>query len=301
VGTHIRFATIAVLAAAIGLLSPPVAGAATMGTPLGIGPFTGPPTNRYDCTAYDTRIEGVFPIVSPTGTGVASECVWIDTPTADPSASFSPNTYGNSIVTQVRVAVGQTTGPMEAVVMRGLYENTATPGKPIYACCLFMSASPSFTPQVNSVTAVNVDLPMRQDPTPPPEDTTTVAVNDILGLAVLEPGVPVPMYDIGDPATINYLWNTATPSSQTPSFSGDTYGFHVAMQADYTAAAGAANRALTRRVLARSAPVLPSARMRVAISGAGGPVSIVSGTRTAPTISDTCANDRLCIGPDWLF
>jgi hypothetical protein len=141
-------------------------------------------------------------------------------------------------VTQVRVAVGATTGPMQVVVMRALYENTATPGRPNDACCFPVERSQAFTPQANSITTVPVNLPVTEDPTPPPQDTTTIADFDTLGLAVLEPQVPVPLYFTGDySAPADFLWNTSTPSTVTPGFYSDTGGFFVAMNADWTAAA----------------------------------------------------------------
>lgn len=279
----------AVVAGAIALIGSDAAAAQTMGTPLGAGQFVGAPDNPYDCTRYDTRLYGLLPVPAPGGAGLATSCIWIDTPTTDLPAAFAPNAYGPSTVTQVRVAVGATTGPMEAVVIRSLYQNTATPGKPSYACCVFIAASPPFTPQAATVTAVNVDLPMREDPTPAEGDLTTIAVSDILGLAILEPGVPVPMYDIGDSQTINLLWNTATPSSQIPAFSGDTVGFHVAMQADYTPGSAALAGRLAR---------IPQRSGSLAVSGAE---SLLGGTPAAPSSSGACRARSLCIAPYMLF
>ena len=83
-----------------------------------------------------------------------------------------------------------------------------------------------------------VNLPVTEDPTPPPEDTTTIADFDTLGLAVLAPQVSVPLYFTGDySAPADFLWNTSTPSTVTPGFYTDTGGFFVAMNADWTAAA----------------------------------------------------------------
>jgi hypothetical protein len=127
---------------------------------------------------------------------------------------------------------------MQVVVMRALYQNTATPGRPNDACCVPVARSQAFTPQPNSITTVPVSLPVTEDPTPPPEDTTTIADFDTLGLAVLEPQVPVPLYFTGDySAPADFLWNSSTPSTVTPGFYSDTGGFFVAMNADWTAAA----------------------------------------------------------------
>jgi hypothetical protein len=211
------------------------AGAATFGTQLGTQPFVSAPNNPYDCTRYFTSIAGVLPIVGPTG-GLATSCIWSDFSDEGASVSMTPPITGVATVTQVRVAVGATTGPMQVVVLRALYRNTTTPGKPNDAC-FPVAASQVFTPQAGAVTTVPVELQLREDPTPATDDTTTIADFDSLGLAVLEPGVPVPMYYTGDENVADFLWNTATPSTTTPGYYSDTGGFWVAMNADYTVGA----------------------------------------------------------------
>jgi hypothetical protein len=218
--------------------------AVTFGTPLGTAPFNAPPTYATDCSGYWTPFLGQQPVYSPAGPpNLATSCIWIHVPTpaevaAAGGANISLEPPGTGTVTQVRVGVGATTGPMQVVVMRSLYENTTTPGRPNDACCFPVARSQAFTPQANSITTVPVDLPVTEDPTPPPEDTTTIADFDTLGLAVLEPQVPVPLYFTGDySAPADFLWNTSTPSTVTPGFYSDTGGFFVAMNADWTAAA----------------------------------------------------------------
>ncbi len=268
-----------VLTLAIGV---PVAAAQTIGTPLGTGQFAGPPNYPYDCTQYDTRYgAGVLPIVGPDGVNPATSCIWLDNPAlTDPSAAFYPVTSaGRFTITQVRVAVGPVTGAMAAVVMRGLYRNTTDPGHPDYACCTFVTESQPFTPNANAITAVNVQLPLEDDATPQPGDTTTIAVNDMLALAVLQPGVPVPMYNLDDLDTASFVWNTATPSSQVPSVYSDTYGYHVAMDADYGPVANGA--------------------LRSAIQGVGGVPSQSTSPASALASDVGCVNPLLCFGGDW--
>ena len=125
---------------------------------------------------------------------------------------------------------------MQVVVMRALYQNTATPGRPNDACCTPVARSQVFTPAANQISTIPVNLPVKEDATPPPEDITTIADFDTLGLAVLQPGVPLPLYytgDTGQPA--DFVWNTSTPSTVTPGFSTDTGGFFVAMSGEWTA------------------------------------------------------------------
>ena len=226
--------------------APTPAAAVTFGTPLGTAPFNAPPTYPTDCSGYWSPFLGLQPVYSPAGPpNLATSCIWIHLPTpaetaAAGGANISLEPPGTGTVTQVRVGVGSTTGPMQVVVMRSLYENTATPGRPNDACCIPVARSQAFTPQANSITTVPVNLPVTEDPTPPPQDTTTIADFDTLGLAVLEPQVPVPLYFTGDySAPADFLWDTSTPSTVTPGFYTDAGGFFVAMNADWTATAPA--------------------------------------------------------------
>ncbi|MFL5822533.1 MAG: hypothetical protein ACJ764_03735 [Solirubrobacteraceae bacterium] len=226
-----------VAAAALMLLPAGPAAAATFGTPVGVGVFNAAPNNPYDCSVYLT-FAGPSEVFSPFG-GPATSCIWIHIPTPAEIALFPHRNItlkppGTGVVSRVRIAVGPRTGPMRVVVMRALYRNTGRPGHPEDACCFPVARSRVFTPARNAVTAVNVSLPVREDATPPPQDTRTIADFDTLGLAVLRPGVPVPLYYTGTlSAPADLLWNTATPSTVTPGFYGDTGGFFVAMNADW--------------------------------------------------------------------
>ncbi len=228
--------------ALVGLaLSASAAGAVPFGLPLGTAPYNAAPSYGGDCTTYPNPfLNALMPLPGATGS-----CIWGHVPTpaevqAAGGRNISLEPPGTGTVTQVQVAAGPTTGPMEVVVMRSLYSNTVTPGQPNDACCFPVARSQPFTPAANTITTVPVNLPVKEDPTPPPNDITTIADFDTLGLAVLEPGVPVPLYYSGDysqPA--DFLWNTSQPSTVTPGFTIDAGGFFVAMSGDWTAAAAA--------------------------------------------------------------
>jgi hypothetical protein len=230
----------ALLVSAALALWPETASAVPFGLPLGTAPFNVAPSYTGDCTTYPNTILGVLmPMPGATGS-----CMWIHVPTPAETAAaggrnISLEPPGTGTVTQVQVSVGPTTGPMQVVVMRALYQNTATPGHPNDACCFPVARSQPFTPAPNTITTVQVNLPVKEDQTPAPDDTTTIADFDTLGLAVLQPGVPVPLYFTGDPSQpADFLWNTASPSTVTPGFTMDTGGFFVAMNADWTASTG---------------------------------------------------------------
>ncbi len=173
-----RIATFAAVLAGFAALAfvPAGAGAVTFGTNLGQ-----PATNTTTCGA------GIPPLFF-TGIGSPS-CMYF-------SSAPGPTPYapGTGTVTAVRVRVGNVTGPMQVVVMRSLYQNHAgDPGHPFFACCFVQSYGPIFTPQPNAVTEVPTNLPVTEEPTPPPEDTTTNAAGDFLALSVLASNVPIPM------------------------------------------------------------------------------------------------------------
>jgi hypothetical protein len=232
------------LAAALGILATFASGASavTFGVPLGTAPFNVAPNNPYDCSAIYSPVAGTaLPVYGPLGPpSLATSCIWGDVPSPTVAAAF-PGRHislappGTGRVTKVRVGVGATTGPMQVVVMRTLYRNTRTPGRPEDACCFPVARSRVFIPAANRITAIRVSLPVREDATPPAGNTTTIADFDTLGLAVLRPGVPVPMYYFPAYASTlaDFVWNTSRPSTVTPGFYSDTGGFFVAMNATW--------------------------------------------------------------------
>ena len=227
------------------LALPAAASAVSFGLPLGTAPFNVAPSYPYDCSAvYNPFLGQPMPLPDPSGTRAASSCIWAHVPTpAELQAAHGRNISleppGTGTVTQVKVAVGPRTGPMQVVVMRALYSNTATPGRPNDACCFPTARSQTFTPRANAITTVNVDLPVKEDATPPADDLSTIADFDTIALAVLRPGVPVPLYYTGDSSQpADFIWNTATPSTSVPGFSSDTGGFFVALGAEWTAGGG---------------------------------------------------------------
>ncbi|HEX7610410.1 MAG TPA: hypothetical protein VF380_07045 [Solirubrobacteraceae bacterium] len=173
-GTRIAVA-LAIIAA--GVLAPRGAGAVTFG-----GDLNQPANNQYTCG------QGAPPLFT---FGIGSQsCLWFS---GSATASFYAPLSGT--VTAVRIKVGPVPGPMQVVVMRSLYQNNAgDPGHPYFACCFVERYGPVFEPQANAVTTVPVNLPMTEEPTPPPQDVTTNAAGDFLALTVLSPSVPVPMF-----------------------------------------------------------------------------------------------------------
>jgi hypothetical protein len=152
-------------------------------------------------------------------------------------SGFPP--VGVGVVTQVRVRVGPTTGPMQVVVEEALRkDNPSDPGHPTYACCKAISASQVFTPAPNAITTVNTNLGVRQDIAPDPN--TGFYVDDHLALSVLATNVPVPLNLDNNPNNSLGFW---FPAWQVGQERADAYGFGpgavVLLNAEWVPAPGA--------------------------------------------------------------
>jgi hypothetical protein len=112
---------------------------------------------------------------------------------------------GRGVITQARVRVGPSTGPMQVIVEQALRkDNPASPGTPTYACCQAMAASQVFTPTPNTITAVNMRLPVRQDLSPDP--STGIYTDQHLALSILAGNVQLPAAAVpGDSAFLG-VW-----------------------------------------------------------------------------------------------
>ena len=165
------------------------------------------------------------------------------------SSAESLTAPGTGTVTAVRVKMGASTGPMQVNVVRFLFRQTGNPATPEIACCFVQAYGPVFTPAANAVTTVPTDLAVKVEPTPPPDDTTTVAATDQLALSSLDPGVQVPLFatsnGFNDLSVLSYAFYPAPTLGTVPAPSpnpipgfADLSGFKVLMNADFTAAAG---------------------------------------------------------------
>jgi hypothetical protein len=150
----------------------------------------------------------VCPFFQPFDPANSQSCAWQSVNLQTGESPFPPT--GNGVVTQVRVRVGNSTGPMQMVVLRGLRSAAQvpsqggpidprdpngpqffTPGSQAYVCCKAVGLSQAFTPAPNAVTTVAVNLPTRNDLAPDPR--TGVYVGDFLALQILAPNVRVPV------------------------------------------------------------------------------------------------------------
>jgi len=226
------------LAATVTLLCvPATASAVTFGADL-----NQPANNPITCAdGWPNQLYpyGGYPFYDPGN----SSCMWTGSGVAQ--TLYAPS---SGTVTAVRVKVGPVSGQMQIAVVRTLYKNTFQPGKPEIACCVIERYGPAFTPQPNATTTVPTSLPMVEEATPAPTDTTTIAAGDLLALEVLEPNVPVPAYTAtagaSEAAIPDFAWFPApsqagvpAPSPNVVSYNGDFSGYQVLMNAEMGAGA----------------------------------------------------------------
>ncbi len=173
-------------------------------------------------------------------------CTWSSVVAGSPSESLTAP--GSGTVTAVRVRMGPNTGPMQVDVVRFLFRQTGNPGKPELACCFVQEYGPVFEPAANAITTVPTDLPVTVEPTPPPDDLTTIAATDQLALSSLNPGVQVPLFATNggsnDLNVLSYAWYPAPIQGVVPAPSpnpiagfADLSGFKVLMSAEFEVAA----------------------------------------------------------------
>ena len=221
-----RLSALAALAAAALFFT--AAGAGAQVTTFGMD-LTQPANVTFDCSVWPVPLLGNHVMLVPTG---AQSCTWTSNiPVIGAPSLFVP--AGNGTVTQVRVKVGAITGPMQVVVLQGLREEFTNNA----GCCQQVSQSEVFTPQANAITAVPVQLPVRNDVMP---DQNHIFAFDILALSILAPGVPIPAFDTGNYTNNGPFDGIDFPASQ-PNASiqpADAFGYVLLMNADWVPGGG---------------------------------------------------------------
>ena len=148
-----------------------------------VGPdLTAAPNSNVSCQdGFPVQINPTFP--QPFTGGGAGSCLYL---------TFFGGEQGGvpGTVVAANIRVGAVTGPMRFVRMRILFQNNNIGFD--RACCSAEQYGAIFTPAANSVTTVTLNFPMTRDPTPSPNDSSTLAAADLVGLEVLAPNVPIP-------------------------------------------------------------------------------------------------------------
>jgi hypothetical protein len=148
------------------------------------------PANNGFATCFNGYDEGSFYHFVP----AQNTCTWAGVGGLG-NTSESHVAPATGVITNVRVKVGPTTGPMQFTLLRYYRrDNPAEPGRPDLRGPFFQGETGAFTPAANATTSVPVNLPVRSDFDP----NLNAYVFDALGLTVLAPNVPIPAHDTGD-------------------------------------------------------------------------------------------------------
>ncbi len=153
------------------------------GVPVQLGPnLSTNPNNTVTCQdGYPIQINPTFP--QPFHLQGSPSCLML--------TFFGGEQAGKpGTVVSANIRVGNVTGPMRFVRMRILFQNNNIGYD--RACCSAEQYGAVFTPAANAVTSVPLNFSMARDPTPSPNDVTTLAAADLVGLEVLAPNVPIP-------------------------------------------------------------------------------------------------------------
>ncbi len=213
-----------VLLAATGALLVASSSAAAAAHPETIGAnLRQAPDANFDCTVIP------FEFSAP-GKG-GNSCTW-GNPEVPGSALGGLDAPGNGTITQVKLRVGATTGKMQIVILRTLFDPRDLANN---ECCVAVARSSVFTPVRNGITTLNVRLPVRADSSP----TARVDFLDQVALSILEKGVKIPVIDetslpIQDQPVDNY--NTPAMKLGEKQLASDPDGFRLDMQARWVPA-----------------------------------------------------------------
>lgn len=188
------------------------------------------PDAQFNCTAFPL---GDGSIQAP-GVPDDSSCMWV-TATGDaqsPTAGLL-TPAGTGTITTVRLRAGTSTGPMEFVVLT--VEVDTTNGR--VSCCTAAYVGQPFTPQADSVTTLHPNVRVHTDG-PGEKSAPPLQVGDILGLSVLQDGVPIPaINEIASGLPQNEMPSDdieypAYTQGETAPASG-TVGYQLGMNADW--------------------------------------------------------------------
>ena len=167
------------------------------GAPVVLGPQLSTPTNSVTCQdGYPIQTNATFP--QPFYLQGAQSCLLL---------TFFPGAQppGSGVVVSANIAIGAVTGPMRFVRMRILsQEVTGT------ACCSVEQYGEVFTPAPNQITTVPLGFTMTFDTLPGPTAGAGIITNDLIGLEILAPNVPIPgtwtRNGGGDLGLPDYIW-----------------------------------------------------------------------------------------------
>jgi hypothetical protein len=238
------------------------------------------------------------PFEPPVATG-ASSCTWTTAATSEarPSQALEPP-EGKGTISQISLRVGPHTGPMKVVIMRLLLEFVDIGTEDVHAeisCCADIGESQSFTPNANAVTTVPVNLPVEVEGSVTPG----LKVDDLVGLSVLESGVPIPAVDEKGGS----IFEEPTDFDEFPAMqlggtqlAGDPRGFQLAMDAVWNPVGSSPTATPTSTTTATSTPTSASTPTP-ALPTLGFPVGTLAHIKGANALVDlSCGASAACDG-----
>jgi hypothetical protein len=180
----------------------------------------------------------IQPFESPVLTK-ATSCTWTTAATSEARSSQALQPpEGKGMISQVSLRVGPHTGLMKVVIMRVLLEFVDIGSESVHAeisCCADVAESEPFTPNANAVTTIPVSLPVEVEGSVTPG----LKVDDLVGLSVLESGVPIPAVEekasfLDEPSDYDEF-----PAMQLGGIqlAGDPRGYQLLMDATWDQAA----------------------------------------------------------------
>jgi hypothetical protein len=164
------------LAAACGLLAASATAVAQPTHPVTIGAsLSQAPNASFDCTVIPFEVSGPAP--------GGPSCTWGNPLVPGGSGLDVP---GTGTIYRVKLRVGASTGPMQLVILRTLFDPHDIVNN---VCCVAQARSSIFTPVINGITTLNVTLPVGEDDSP----TASVDYLDQVGLSILKDKVTIPL------------------------------------------------------------------------------------------------------------
>lgn len=172
--TRVRDVLMGATAALLVASSPAVAAAPTHPVTIGAN-LKQAPNVSFDCTVIPFEF-------SPFGTGGPS-CAW-NNPIVPGTTEGGLDVPGTGTIFRVKLRVGATTGRMQLVILRTLFDpNDLAKNQ----CCVMVARSSIFTPVRNGITTLKVKLPVKLGA------LGNVDVLDAVGLQILEDKVAIPL------------------------------------------------------------------------------------------------------------
>lgn len=223
-----------------------------------------PANGGFGCESVPDILFGVDGVVMNPGLGSAS-CTWYDAGAggAPPGSAASAGTIvpGPGVVTKVRVRSGPNPSPLRVAILESLQSRaTVAAGG---SCCSVERESAVFQPAPNTVTEVDVNLPVT------PARTEGLNIVQFVGLSAAADGGTLPVFDPGPAAhtveaaafggaPTNVVFSPALVPGAGAALNGRAApGWELLMNFDWVPCAGGGGRVVAKAAQACGVAVAP--------------------------------------------